>query len=217
MNWQFNGKLQLSRGPCRELAHNMVAQVETTSEESFFSIRPQPLVWILLKWRTVPEMPLLTNYRKNTTLSCVKKPQTTSDSMRGSRKLLVLFKYGVLTKQSHDFRNSPLLCGPSDDLGHYVPWAKSALSPPEAVLPSCRISNPSFQQNFSSKHHKNQMLVSRVQTWRPGNSEVPRPLRTARSRPRLSSHAPRPNFAAHNEYKVCWFTPGEEVQNRKPK
>ena len=30
------------------------------------------------------------------------------------------------------------------------------------------------------------MLVSRVQTWRPGNSEVPRPLRNARSRSSLS-------------------------------
>lgn len=30
MNWQFNEKLQLSRRPCRELAHNMVAQAEKT-------------------------------------------------------------------------------------------------------------------------------------------------------------------------------------------
>jgi len=43
-----------------------------------------------------------------------------------------------------------------------------------------------FPAKVSSKHHKNQMLVSRVQTWRPGNSEVPRPLRTARSRSSLS-------------------------------
>lgn len=30
MNWQFNEKLPLSRRPCRELAHNMVAQAEKT-------------------------------------------------------------------------------------------------------------------------------------------------------------------------------------------
>lgn len=131
-------------------------------------------------------MPLLTNSRKNTTLLCVKKPQTTADSTRGRVENCSSCLNTASWRNKAKIFEIHLRCAdPRSILATMFHGQRMLSARPK---PCCRLAEFQIRlfAKFSSKHHKNQMLVSRVQTWRPGNSEVPRPLRTARSRSRLS-------------------------------
>lgn len=100
----------------------------------------------------------------------MKPPQTTADSMTSTVETRQSCLIRRLDEQSQNFRHSPSMCGSSVDLGHYVPWAKRGLSPFEAVLPTDRISKPSFQLNFPLNTTKIKCYCG-VQTWRPGNCD----------------------------------------------
>lgn len=129
---------------------------------------------------------LLSNSRQTTTLRCVRKPQTTADSTRGRVENCLSCLNTASWRNKAKFFEIHLRCAdPRSILATMFHGQRMLSARPK---PCCRLAE--FQIRLSSKIFlqtpQNQMLVFRVQTWRPGNSEVPRPLRTARSRSSLS-------------------------------
>lgn len=127
---------------------------------------------------------------------------------RLSRKPTVLFKYGVLTNKAKIFEIHLRCADPRSILATMFHGQKVLSARPK---PCCRLAE--FQIRLSSKiflqtPQKSNVSIgcTWVQTWRPGNSEVPRPLRTARSRSRLPTRpSVKPRSAQMNAPGPRWW------------